>query len=86
MAQETPVANKRISDRRRMLKSGKIVFNQSSSVIDCAVRDVSRTGATLKVQNAIAVPEKFELHWGGNVQRCTVIWRRLPSLGVAFDT
>ena len=86
MGQDEPITNKRISDRRRMLKAGKIVFSQGGSVIDCTVRNVSRTGATLNVQNAVAVPEKFELRWGGNAQRCTVVWRKMDGLGVRFDT
>jgi hypothetical protein len=49
------------------------------------VRNVSTTGATLKVQNAIAVPKKFELRWDGNAQRCTVVWRKVQSFGVTFD-
>lgn len=86
MGQDESIANKRIGDRRRMLKAGKIVFSRGGSVIDCTVRNVSRTGATLNVQNAVAVPEKFELRWGGNAQRCTVVWRKMDGLGVRFDT
>jgi hypothetical protein len=85
MGQDEPVANKRFSSRRRLLKAGKIVFGQGGSVIDCTVRNVSRTGATLKVQNAIAVPKKFELRWDGTAKRCTVVWRKMDCLGVTFD-
>ena len=69
-----------------MFKAGKIVFNQGGSVIDCTVRNVSRTGATLDVQSAVTVPQKFELCWDGNVQRCTVVWRKMDCLGVRFNT
>jgi len=86
MGQDEPIENKRISDRHRMLKAGKIVFGQGGSLIDCTVRNVSKTGATLNVQNAVTVPQKFELRWDGNVQRCTVFWRKMDSLGVRFDT
>ena len=86
MGQDEPIANKRISDRRRLLKAGKIVFSQGGSVIDCAVRSVSRTGAMLKVENAVAAPQEFELHWDGNVRRCAVVWRKVASLGVKFRT
>ena len=70
MAQDEPVANKRSSDRRRMLKTGKIIFSQGGSVIDCTVRNVSTTGATLNVQNAVAVPENFLVALGR--QRATL--------------
>ncbi|HEY5047155.1 MAG TPA: PilZ domain-containing protein [Rhizomicrobium sp.] len=86
MGQDEPIANKRIGDRRRLLKAGRIVFGQGRSVIDCTVRSVSRTGAMLNVQNAVTVPQEFELRWDGNVRRCTVVWRKVASLGVKFDT
>jgi hypothetical protein len=86
VGQDEPVENKRIGDRRRRLKGGKIVFGRGGSVIDCTVRNVSKTGALLNVQNAVTVPQKFELRWDGNVQRCTVFWRKMASLGVRFDT
>ena len=44
-----------------MLRAGKIVFNNKSSVIDCMVRNLSPTGACLLVSNVIGVPSTFEL-------------------------
>jgi hypothetical protein len=85
MGQDVPVTNKRFSDRRRTLKTGKIVLGQGSSVIDCTVWNVSRNGATLKVQNAMGVPKKFELRWDGDALPCTVVWRKMDGLGVTFD-
>src|ERR1700721_2169755 len=84
VGQDESIANKTIRDRRRTLKAGKIVFSQGGSVIDCTVRNVSRTGAMLDVQNAVTAPQEFELCWDGNVQRCTVVWRKVASLGVKF--
>ena len=86
MGEDEAIANKRVSDRRRMLKSGRIVFSQRSTVIDCTVRNVSKTGAMLRVANSVTVPQEFELWWDGNVQRCTVLWRKRDALGVKFDT
>jgi hypothetical protein len=86
MGGDEPVENKRIGDRRRTLKAGKIVFNRGGSVIDCTMRNVSKPGATLCLPNAVTVPQKFELRWGDNVRRCTVIWRKMGRLGVRFDT
>jgi hypothetical protein len=83
---DEPSANKTIRDRHRILKAGKIVFSQGGSVIDCTVRNVSRSGAMLNVESAVAAPQEFELHWDGNVRRCTVVWRKVASLGVKFGT
>ena len=58
----------RHSQRTRMLRAGKIVFNNKSSVIDCLVRNLSPTGACLLVSNVIGVPSTFELLIGVRAQ------------------
>src|ERR1700730_8982142 len=78
------MAEKRTSERRRALRAGKIVWNKGGSVIDCTVRNISKTGALIGVLSAIMVPEEFELRWDGNVQRCMVIWRKPDCIGVKF--
>lgn len=80
------MAERRTSERRRVFKAGKIVFNQAYSVIDCAVHDLSRNGALISVLSALTIPQKFELRWDGHTQRCTVVWRKLDGVGVAFDS
>ena len=47
-------SNRRVTDRRKMLKSAKIVFNKRQSVFDCFVRDLSSTGAKLNVGDLVA--------------------------------
>lgn len=76
---------KRASERRRVLRGAKIVFNQRSSVIDCTLRNISQTGAQVSVLNALTVPPEFDLLWDGNAQRCVVVWRKMDGLGVRFD-
>jgi hypothetical protein len=78
------MAEKRTTERRRTLRAGKIVLNEGSSVIDCTVRNTSKTGAQIGVPNAVTVPEEFELRWDGNAQRCIVIWRKPDRIGVKF--
>lgn len=78
-------ADRRFSDRRRVFKAGKLVFGQGGSDIDCAVRNISRTGALITVMNSANVPEEFELCWESAVQRCTMVWRNIHGIGVRFD-
>ena len=75
---------RRTNERRRALRTGKIVWNKGGSVIDCTVRNVSKTGAQIGVLNVVAVPEEFELRWDGNAQRCMVMWRKPDRIGVKF--
>jgi hypothetical protein len=79
------MSDKRATDRRRVFKGAKIVFNQGNSVVDCTVRNVSATGALVNVVNAMAVPQDFELRWDNKVRFCSVAWRKMDSLGIKFD-
>ncbi|MFO3797901.1 MAG: hypothetical protein ACK8QZ_11580, partial [Anaerolineales bacterium] len=52
---------RRIASRRRTLFSGKIIFNQQSSVFCCIVRNISETGACLEIESTVGIPDQFEL-------------------------
>jgi len=75
---------RRIAQRHRPLKAGKIIFNHGLSVIDCTVRNVSATGALIAVVNAATIQPEFELLFDGSIRPCVVAWRRLNALGVKF--
>jgi hypothetical protein len=72
--------------RRKALKGGRIVFNNSASAIDCLVRDMSAKGARLEVESVLGVPNEFTLILadGSPPRQCTVRWKRARSIGVAF--
>jgi len=79
---------KRKTTRRRILKGGLIVFNARRSTLSCTVRDVSDTGARLRVAKDAAVPNCFDLliETDGFEAPCTVAWRRGDEIGVSFET
>jgi hypothetical protein len=77
----------RDTQRRRTLKSGRIVFNAGRSTIDATVRNLSAKGAKLEVSSVVGIPDTFDLLLEGNTrQPCRVVWRTLKELGVAFRT
>lgn len=78
---------KRVAPRKRVLKAGTIVFNNRSSTLSCTVRDLSDTGARLRVQKGHAVPSRFELRIevDGFEVPCTVAWKKGEDVGVVFD-
>lgn len=81
------VANEaRIAPRRRMLKSGKIAYSDRHVTIDCMVRDMSATGARLKVEGSVSAPDTFELliPLDGLEANCQVVWRAGADLGIKF--
>lgn len=84
---ETETDEKRKVLRRRMLRSGRIVFNGRKSVIDCTVRNLSTEGARLMVASQIGIPSEFELIVGDATrqkQYAQVIWRNSDAIGIEF--
>ena len=78
-------SNRRITDRRKTLKSAKIVFNNKQSVIDCFVRDVSSTGAKLQVADLLAIPRSFTLMLNdGSSHECERVRAQGTEIGVRF--
>jgi len=76
----------RIAPRRRMLKAGKIAYNDRHVTIGCTVRDISATGARLRVEGSVTAPDTFELliQLDGLEANCQVVWRSGSDVGVKF--
>ena len=67
------------------MKVAKIKFG--ADAIDCAVRDLSISGAAIEVPSQAGIPERFILVMleDGLHMPCHVVWRREYRIGVAFD-
>jgi PilZ domain len=78
----------RKATRRRVLKSGVIAFNDRFSALPCTVRNLSSTGAQLRVDGTLSVPNTFELliELDGLEAQCEVVWRRDKEIGVRFGS
>jgi hypothetical protein len=72
--------------RRRMLKAGVIAYNNRFCTLPCMVRDVSATGARLRVDTSVSAPDTFDLiiESDGLEASCEVVWRKANELGVRF--
>lgn len=72
--------------RHRVLKAGKIAFNRGA-VIDCTVRNLSKSGARLDVASQFGVPDQFVLliEREGLRYSCHVEWRKENQIGVSFQ-
>ncbi len=78
---------KRIIRRQRVLKSGKIIFADGNSVVDCVIRNLSVAGARLEVPTTVGLPQEFTLldvH-SGRSYIAKVAWRRGETMGVEFS-
>lgn len=75
----------RVSPRQRVLKGGRIVINDGFSTFQCTIRNLSDTGAKLKVASVVGIPEQFQLIMDdGRKFGCTVAWRTAEEIGVSF--
>lgn len=77
---------KRNKPRSKALKDGKIIFNNKSSVVDCAIRNLTTKGALLVVASSTGIPDKFDLLVVTEqpVRPSKVAWRQQDRLGVEF--
>jgi hypothetical protein len=72
--------------RRQFHYTAKIVVD-GREPIDCAMSDVSHTGARVVLENDEPLPDRFILLLTRNGvarRRCRVVWRTGVSLGVEF--
>jgi two-component system cell cycle response regulator len=79
--------DKRSQQRRRALKDGRVLLAGSRITYDCAIRDMSETGARIRLQSdSIILPEQFELVFvaDGLAYPATRKWRRGNEYGVAI--
>jgi hypothetical protein len=77
---------RRRKPRPRALKTGRIIFNNRCSTIDCMVRNLSVRGAKLIVDTQVGIPATFDLEFpaSGTNRLCKVIWRKQGELGIEF--
>ncbi len=69
-AKRDPYADRRSSPRKRVQKTGKVIFNDSQSMIDCTILDISEGGAKLEFPSRQVLPRTFVLqHLANSLQR-----------------
>jgi hypothetical protein len=75
----------RASQRMRRLKEARVIFNGKNSVLSCLVRDVSDTGARIRIGEPFRVPDIFVLEIHGQPPRpARKVWIGQDELGAAF--
>ena len=73
--------------RKRVLKGAKIVYGNFMFVVDCTIRDLSESGAQLRLPSVSPVPDNFHLFIKETQTICAahLVWRDGRDMGVAFD-
>lgn len=90
------IVNRRHEARSRVFEGASVVFNGRQSVLACTVRNRSQTGAMLRLQDWIALPETFDIETfdmktsdaeiaeKAGSRRVRQCWRRGDDVGVVF--
>ena len=86
IVREVPCVERRQSPRRRVLKGGILAYNERFTSLPCIVRDISATGARLRIGGSISAPDKFELiiEIDGMEAFCEVVSRKDCDIAVRF--
>ncbi|KQT56976.1 pilus assembly protein PilZ [Methylobacterium sp. Leaf456] len=77
----------RAGKRHRVVQQGRIVLGPEQ-LVACVIRDLSRTGAKLRVAPEIGLPETFSLVIAAHDLRTLTVrlrWRRGDFAGVTFE-
>lgn len=76
----------RQTKRMRQLKNAIIVFNNRRSSMACVVRDISETGAKVRLNGLVDLPEEFELVLLNErkIVTASLSWFNFPDCGVVF--
>jgi hypothetical protein len=77
--------DKRRAPRLRTFKGGSIMFGVAAA-IDCTIRNMSETGASLEVTSPVGIPDEFTLLIKPEFlkRNCRVAWRSAKRIGVQF--
>ena len=77
---------RRAERRQRVLKKGKIVFNDRMSILDVRIRDLTAGGARLVVENPLYIPNEFGfIDTVSRIERLArLVWRSEREIGIAF--
>ncbi|MBV9557201.1 MAG: sensor domain-containing diguanylate cyclase [Pseudolabrys sp.] len=75
-----------ITNMRRVLKAGQIVFNAGRSVVDCTIRAIGTKAASIDVSTSMGIPDRFKLNIPGDgvSQLCEIKQKREKRIEVVF--
>ena len=74
--------------RTRIDRNALLFYPGRISPFACCVRDVTNSGAGVRVEALNVIPITFDLSFDNfrTVRQCKLIWRESDFLGLAFET
>ncbi len=73
--------------RTQINRSALLFFHGQADVFACCVRDVTNSGAGIRLEGLNVLPVKFDLSFDNfrTVRACRLKWRESDFVGVAFE-
>jgi PilZ domain len=83
----TTAEQRRVAKRMRVLKSAKLILDDMRA-IDCAVRDISATGAKVLIGSSNNLPDTLKLYMvsDSTIRDIEIAWKRHDMIGVNFTS
>jgi hypothetical protein len=80
--------DRRAIGRTRINRSAMLFFHGGAGVSPCCVRDVTNSGAGVRLEQLSVLPVEFDLSFDNfrTVRECRLVWRDADFVGVAFGT
>jgi hypothetical protein len=79
---------RRAIGRTRINRNALLFFRGQTGVFSCCVRDVTNSGAGIRLERLNVLPVEFDLSFDNfrTVRKCRLVWRETDFVGVAFET
>jgi hypothetical protein len=85
-AKSVSLAESRSNERLLTLQTGKISIRGECDQIDCAVLNISVSGACILVPADVTIAEFFQLAIDCEhaIRHCRLVWRQGSKIGIVF--
>jgi hypothetical protein len=77
---------RKVQPRGRVFLGGKVVYEKGDLSYDCVIRDLTETGARIKLESDAPLPKQIHLidYKKGIVHTAEIAWSTPPEHGVKF--
>ncbi|MBR1153066.1 PilZ domain-containing protein [Bradyrhizobium sp. JYMT SZCCT0428] len=77
---------RRAIGRTHINRGALLYFHGGAGVLPCCVRDVTNSGAGVRLEQLNVLPVEFDLSFDNfrTVRECRLVWRDADFVGVAF--
>ena len=74
--------------RHRVLKGGKVFYNNYAISFDCTIRNESPDGMQIRMDPTLAVPSHISLlnRKDGTMADAKIVWQRAGVMGLKFES